>query len=642
MIRVSIEQKRVIFLFFTLSALLSYLIVVFYKLQVIEYGKWSHLAKTQHRMVVQEMSHRGLFYANAELRPFQEKRKIPLVYDVARFHLHIDPGVIPKEHIEELAEGLSRLLIQKKTFFLEELQKISRSRRVGSFLSQKEKQGIEEWWFPLCKEKKISKRALFFIKDYKRSYPYEHLLGQLLHTCRFDEKERRMIPTGGLELAFDPLLQGSDGKRILLRTPRQRIEYDEIVEPAVNGADLYLTIDLYLQTVAEQALKEGVEKVKAKGGSILIMDPNNGQIFAMANYPFFNPAHYSDYYNHPDKLEATKNQVINATFEPGSIMKPITLAIALKANEELFNRKEPPLFSVGEKINVMKDQFPGRRKPIRDVGNHRFLDAKMAIQKSSNIYFARLVERIILRLGPAWYREQLCAYFQFGSKCGIELPSEAPGMVPKIGKQYQSGLLEWSVPTPFSLAIGYNLRVTQLQMARAYAMLINGGRTVHPTLINRVVDCSGRELSKKGQQTKKRYLSPSNHKFWMEAMELPLQPGGSSTRAAIKGYRVSGKTGTSEKIVKGVYSKQSHYASFIGFFPSTEPRCLIVIGVDEPEMTIDGISGYQYGGRSAAPIFAQVARAAVEYLGIKEDDPEGDALSQEIAQLKNRYREWNG
>ena len=388
------------------------------------------------------------------------------------------------------------------------------------------------------------------------------------------------------------------------------------------------------------------------------MEAKTGEILALAQYPFFYPSDYRDYFNDPGKIEQTKAKAITDSFELGSIMKPITMGICLKANEELAKRGEPPIFLPEERIDVQRSHFPGRgSKPLYDLPRHKSLNMYMALQKSSNIYMAQVVERVIERMGAAWYREQLVESFGFGQKSGVELPAESPGLVPRIGKVHQNGALEWSLGTPYSLSFGYNMLATSIQMLRAIAIFPNGGYLVEPTLVKRVQ--KGEQLLIDGKlKAKKRVLSEESAYEIVKGMKFSTKPGGTGTRAELPGYTEAGKTGTAEKIVGGVYSKQKYISSFVGFAPasrSEQNALVLVVTIDEPApIRLEGGVKNYLGGRCAAPVFCQMMRRTLNYLGIPKDDPHGypakdprfDAKRAdwmaEVESLKAQYSEWNG
>ena len=627
-------------------ALFSLLILQFYKIQVIEGDKWEKKAFAQHRVVVSMPARRGLFFGTSAQRPDSFK---PLVVDVPKYHVYIDPDNIPVDVKSLMASGVNAFLEKDTQFIAEQFAKKSRSRRIASWVSRDQMVEIEGWWKGFAKQNKLASNALFFIQDWQRSYPYGSLLGQVLHTVR-ESKE----PTGGLELMYNRILEGRDGKRILMRSPRHSLEIDQVAKEPRDGADVYLTIDPTCQAICEQEIAKAAQKVNAKGGWAIMLDPKSGEILALAQYPFFEPKYFSRYYNDSELTEHTKVKAIADCFEPGSTMKPITIAIALLANEELAKRGEKPLFDPEEKIRCDNGRVPGTIHTIRDVSSHKFLNMKLALLKSSNVYMGKLTERIVNRLGEDWYRDQLTHVFGFGSKTNIELPSEGIGMLPTPGKTYAGGQLQWSKPTPYTLAIGYNMLATSMQMARAYAIIANGGHDVHPTLIKRICHKDKELYQIDDRPTTKRKLPLALTSQLIDAMKLVTKPGGSGARADVAGYTEAGKSGTSEKIVDGGYSKKIHFASFLGFAPAKDARFVLFIGIDEPEYKfIPGYGKTHYGGKCAAPVFREIARRTLNYLGVPSDDPHGypvgdprynpekaDSIA-EVRELKSLYESWN-
>ena len=196
------------------------------------------------------------------------------------------------------------------------------------------------------------------------------------------------------------------------------METGKILAFPEDGADVYLTINHYLQAIAEEEIQKAVKNSNAKGGWALLMHPRTGEIYALAQYPWFEPADYPKYFNDPVLREHTKVKALTDPFEPGSIMKPLTLAIALKANKELTKQGKKPLFSPAEKMATSNGVFPGRSKPIGDTRRHNYLNMYMALQKSSNIYMSRLVQRIVEQLGEKWYRDALSEMLGLGKKTG--------------------------------------------------------------------------------------------------------------------------------------------------------------------------------------------------------------------------------
>jgi cell division protein FtsI (penicillin-binding protein 3) len=559
----------------------------------------------------------------------------PLVIDVPKYHVHIDPMAIPLPYKEEMVKVLT------EQFHIEEakshLQRETHSRRIAKFITEKERLHLLSWWDSFRQGKGVPSNALYFIQDYERSYPFGHLLGPILHTLREDK-----VPTGGLEFQYNEVLKGKESKRLLLRSPRHPMDIGKVIEEGEEGADVYLTINHYLQAICEEEVAKGVEQVHAKAGWAVMMNPKTGEILALAQYPFFEPENYQSYFNNPSLIDRSKVKALTDCNEPGSTMKPISCAIALLANEERKKRKEPFLFDPNVMERSDNGNFPGRTRPMKDVGHHPFSNMDIAMQKSSNIYVAHQIKKVIDTLGDAWYRTQLEEVFGFGKKTGLELPGESSGFLPTPGKMYASRQLEWSKPTPYSLAIGYNLLVNAVQMTRAYAIIANGGYAVEPTLIRKVKRKD--EVIYENPFPRKRVLSEAICKRIVHSMKFVTKPGGMGVRGAVTGYTSAGKTSTSEKIVHGAYSKTLHFVSFLGFAPADHPELVLFVGIDEPEAkNIPGYGKTNFGGKAAAPIFKQIMHRSLEYLGIPPDDLEEKrkALDDAVQVLKKTYDKYN-
>jgi cell division protein FtsI (penicillin-binding protein 3) len=624
-------------------SLFTLLVIQFYKIQIFEHDKWVHVARGQHQTTVKEPFKRGVFYSNTSLVLNHIEENQPLVIDVLAYNLHIDPFLIPEGNKKEVFEKLKEILNLPKDS-ISHFYKKSRYRRIANMIPLDEKQKVESFWIAYSKKHRIAKNAIYFIKDYQRSYPFGKMLGQVLHTVREerDEKTNQAIPTGGLEAYFDKYLRGSEGSKTILRAPRYEIDSDLSEIPAKDGNDVYLTINHILQAITEEELEKGVKKVNGKGGIALMMDPHTGEILSMAHYPFFDPSNYRDYYNNQKKIEETRIKAITDCYEPGSTIKAITMALALRANDELIKANKKPIFSPSEMMRCDNNMFPGRTQPLKDIKNHKFLNMYMAIQKSSNVYPARLVQHIVETLGATWYRDELVKIFGFSQRAGIELPYENAGLVPTPGKKYRNGTVEWSLPTPYSLAIGYNLLVNSVQMARAFAVFANGGYLVQPTLLKKIVSKDGVILHNDPISKRKKVLDESICNEVIKAMKFTTKTGGSAQLADIPGFTEVGKTSTSEKLIGGGYSKTKHVSTFIGFCPVKEPKFVLFIAVDEPEkMFIPGFGTTHFGGKCAAPIFREIGKRSLEYLGSLPDDPMGLDWKAEVKQLNELYERYN-
>jgi len=652
----------------TLVILFGLLIIKFYHIQIIENEKWTKAANRQHYFTIKEPFLRGVFYSNNTLKKGHLEPPQPFVVDIEKFHLFVDPESLPEANKETISRTLIAMLeigTDERINFNKQFFRKSRSRKLAMWLSKETIDTLMQWWIPYAKKHKIPRNALYVTNDYQRSYPFNKLLGQVLHTVQSqkDEVTQQALPTGGLELYFNKYLQGKMGKRRLMRSPRNSLETGEVIALPENGADVYLTINHYLQAIAEEELEKGVKKAKAKAGWAVMMDPRSGEILALAQYPFFDPQDYSAYFNDPLLIDNTRVKAVTDALEPGSVIKPLTVSTALLANAELKKRGQKELFTPEEKIDTSNSHFPGRNRPLTDTHFHHYLDMYMGLQRSSNIYMARLMERVVNRLGPDFYRNTLQNVFGFGIKTNVELQSETRGVLPEIGKFHPNGAPEWSKGTPFSLAMGYNLQCNSLQLLRAHAILVNGGYLVQPTLVRKIVkkapdgtdiillDNTHPDRLKQFPQV----LPPDICELVSTTMKYSTKPGGTATRADIRGYTEAGKTSTSKKIVNGSYSETAYRSSFIGFTPAKNPAFIMVVTMDEPEYGYAaGIGRIHHGGVVSAPVFREIGRRALEYLGVAPDDPygypAGDPRSDpdkadwipESRKLQERYDNWNG
>lgn len=358
------HRQRLVILALGLFALFSILIFQFYKIQIVEGEKWTKLAKRQHFFDVTEPFMRGRFISNTSIKQGHPEDPQYFVLDIQKYHLYIDPQSIPDKNKDEISHELfARLDLppEEAMKFRGQFNRETRSRKMAMWLDGEVKKVILAWWLPYASKHKIPRNAIYFVSDYQRSYPFGKLLGQVLHTVQNnkDEVTKQANPTGGLELQFNSFLIGKFGKRHLKRSPRHSFETGTIIKNPENGADVYLTINHVLQAITEEELEKGVIKCNAKCGWAVMMDPKSGEILAMAQYPFFDPNHYAEYFNDPIKIDYTRLKAITDANEPGSMLKAITIAIALKANKVLAAKGEKPIFDPLDKMATSDAMFPG-------------------------------------------------------------------------------------------------------------------------------------------------------------------------------------------------------------------------------------------------------------------------------------------
>lgn len=618
----------------------------FYRLQIAQHEQWSERARRQHEILIQEHAPRGRFFANTDVLAAHPLEPVPLVHDVSKFHLWMDPSVIPEHLKKECAQALTSRLGAGS--FHQDLMRKVRNRRLAMWLDPDAKESVETWWKRFAAAHSLPRNALYFTEDSQRSHPFGKLAGQLLHTIRDfkDEETQQGLPTGGLELTLNSYLSGQTGKRKFLRSPLHLLDEGEILEHAVPGADIQLTVNHILQSSVEEALEKGVVAAQAKGGWALAMDPYSGEILALAQYPFFEPARYRDYFASPEAMVHARVRAILDLNEPGSVMKPFTVALALQANWELHQQGRPPLLYADEKIAVAPRSFPGRSKPLKDIKDYRFMNLDMALQKSSNVYMGTLAQRICEHLGPEWMLAQL-ERLGFGQKTGVELLGEVPGRLPRLGVHVK-GRPEWSGSTPYSLAMGHAMGTTSLQVARAYCALANGGTLVRPTLVRRITRLhpeKGFEVLYDGDHQRRvhpapKVLAPEVCQRVVHALRFACCKNGGGKRAGVPGFSCAGKSGTAEKVIGGRYSKDRNFSSFVGMIPAKRPRLVILVGIDEPApITIPGEGRNTLGGRCAAPIFKEIAERAMLTMGIQPDDP--FSLPKDDPQRRSGESEWS-
>jgi len=656
------QLTRVLIIAGFLFGLFTLLIGQFFRIQIFEGDDWTKKADRQHFFDVTEPFIRGSFYSNAACKKGHPELWQKFAFDIQKYHLYIDPESIPEGKKNEIAHKILSITNpedKEKSGLREQFDKVSRSRKVVSWMSEETKTTLLRWWFGYAKKNKIESNALFVVGDTLRSHPFGKLAGQTLHTIQIkkDEVSQKSYPTGGLELSCDPFLRGRVGKRRLARSPRHELETNQVIVAPQHGSDVYLTINHCLQAICEEELEKGVRASKARCGWAVMMDPFTGEILALAQYPFFYPDQYESYFNNKEKIEDTKIKAITDANEPGSVMKAMTIACALKANKVLRGQGKKELFSPAEKIDTSHGSFPGRGKALTDTHFHHWLNMNMGIQKSSNIYAATLASRIVKTLGNEWYRHELETTFGLGKKTGIELPSESAGVLPTPGKKHPNGKLEWSIPTPYSLAMGHNVQVTSLQLARVFAVFANGGTLVTPTMIRKIVK-DGETIVDNTQglrlATFSKVVDSDIVAEAVKAMKFTTKDGGTAPSANIWGYSEAGKTGTSMKIINGAYSNQKHVATFVGFSPVNNPAFVLLVTMDEPFVGyVPGRGKNHMGGICCAPVFREIGRRSLEYLGIPPDDPYGYPTGDprrdpkkadwypETEKLKGLYQSWN-
>ena len=499
-----------------------------------------------------------------------------LADDIAARHLCADPMYISKHgDITNACDSISSVL------------RVPRS-EVWSLLSQTNRQFVfiqkympEKILEPLVKQKV---RGLIYEETSMRNYP-KGTLGA--HVIGFSN--RQGVGSAGIELQVNSSLQGKTGKLVSLKDGRRheiRSRRTVDIEPQ-PGADVYLTIDQQIQHFAEKALDELVETYRPQGAWAVVQNVRTGEILAMASWPTYNPNRYNDKRLPPEWM---RNRVVGFGYEPGSVMKSVIIASAIDGGyvtpRDVFDCEEGAWWYGGRTLH---DSHPEGLLSVADI-----------LKKSSNIGAAK----IAMQMGNEKVYQCL-QDFGFGSKTGIDLPGEEAGILWPVS--------QWSKISITRLAMGHEINVTAMQMLSALSTIANDGVRMRPYLIDRIVDADGLLISETRPEELGRPIRPETASVMRRLLARVTQPGGTGTKAAVRGYSVAGKTGTAQKVRPkeegGGYYPRKYLASFGGFLPVENPAISILVVADDPQ-------GAHYGGTVCGPAFQAIADQSVRYLRI--------------------------
>lgn len=413
-------------------------------------------------------------------------------------------------------------------------------------------------------------------REYRRYYPGGEVTAHILGFTDVDDNGQE-----GIELAWQSLLGGKNGSQRVIKDRRGHIVEDVAsVRLPKPGKDLVLSLDNKIQSVAYREIKAAVEKHHAKAGSIIVLDAKSGEVLALANWPGYNP-------NNREKpnVAVMRNLAVTDMFEPGSTMKPFTIAAALESGK------------IGQNtvIDTRGGVFVLGGRKIHDTHPENTHSVAQIIQRSSNIGAAK----IALLMPPKTFWQSLSDN-GFGEQTGSAFPGEAPGKL----REYKT----WRPIEQATMSYGNGIAVNLLQLARAYTVFANEGELKRLTLLKQDVPAIGTTV-----------YSAATAQAVRGMMEMVVKPGGTAPLAQVMGYRVAGKTGTSHKLENGRYVDK-YVASFVGMAPASNPRLIVAVMVNEPA----GLE--HYGGQVAAPAFSNVMGAALRRLNVPNDAPLNNVL----------------
>lgn len=414
--------------------------------------------------------------------------------------------------------------------------------------------------------------GVFQHKEFRRYYPGGEIAAHLVGFTGVDD-----VGQEGLELAYQDSLGGRPGSRRVIKDRLGRVVEDiGSVRAGQDGRDLVLAIDAKIQSIAYGALKSAVERHRARAGAVVVIDVLSGEVLALANAPSFNP-------NNRERLTAgqMRNRVLTDTFEPGSTMKPFTVALALENGK----------VRADSRVDTGNGRLTIANFTIHDTHPAASMTVTEVLQKSSNVGAARLALGL-----PAEAMWDLYRRVGLGEAPELGFPGAAAGRV----RHYRS----WRPIEQATMSYGHGISVSLMQLARAYTVFARDGELVPLTLTR----ASGRAHGEK-------VFSAETARAVRAMLEAAVQTGATGPRARAPGWRVAGKTGTAHKVIDGRYAADRYLSSFVGFAPVSAPRLVIATMIDEPT------AGGYYGGLVAAPVFSQVMQGALRLLGVPLDAP---------------------
>ncbi len=530
------------------------------------------VAKKQHNLFIELEPRRGVIY-DTNLKPQAVNISVDSIFAT--------PRDIKEKDKQLIIEKLGPVLNLNQEYLKDRLSKEKSFIWLARKITAEQSEAI----------RRLNLKGIGFIKESKRCYPNIYLGSQVIGFAGLDNAGLE-----GLELTYDKYLKGEPGWSFILRDARQKKLdlYNNMLLPK-DGYDLVLTIDEVIQYIAERELDKAFNIYHAKAASIVIMNPNTGEILAMANRPTFDLNEYKSV----DK-DQKRNRSVCDLFEPGSVFKIVTASAAL---EEKRVDEEDKFFCENGAYRVANHILHDHKK-------HGVLTFREVIEQSSNIGTTKIAQM----LGP----EIIYRYvklFGFGSKLGIDIPGEISGMIkePRF----------WSKTTIGAVPIGQEVGVTALQLVSAVSVIANGGQLMKPYIVREIKDKYGQTINKFSPLVLRRAITVDTASRIKKIMAGVVERG-TGKLAKMNNFTAAGKTGTAQKLEpNGAYSHDQFMASFIGFAPVENPMIAIVVVLDEPHP-------YYFGGVVSAPVFKNVSEDVLKYLKAAQTQNQEIVLNDSI------------
>jgi cell division protein FtsI/penicillin-binding protein 2 len=522
---------------------------------------------------------------------------------LATTHTTIDLGVDPQSVREEDREKLNALAVLLGKSLADIQEAFDQKTRKGNGNAKEVSlikwaylaKGIDEDDYEAIRALGIN--GVYGNRKYSRTYPGGQLAAHVLGYINHEE-----TPVTGVERFFDYYLRGQDGWRETERDGRRHelAQFREReVEPS-DGLNVALSIDQMVQHIVEREIARLAEEYSPQSISIIVSEPSTGAVLAMANHPTYDPNEFYNTKKYP--IASQRNRALTDLIEPGSTFKIVPASAAL--NEGIV--KPSDMFQTG----VARVSYKGRT--LKLPGDHHNYDALSmhdVVVKSSN----RGAAHLGLILGEQRLHDYSAA-FGFGEKTGFDLGGEVSGTLHPVKN--------WDSLTITRIPMGHAVSATPIQVHGAMSVIANQGVLMEPMLVKRIFDAKGEDVVRFSPKAKRRVVSIEVAETVADMLVDVVGKNGTARKAWIENYAVAGKTGTTQKIVNGQYSRQHHVASFSGFFPATHPALVITVVVDDPQL-----KGVGYGGSISAPAFRNIAEACIAYLGIRPVKPDASFLA---------------
>jgi len=542
------NNSRVLLILVIVVLIFAALVFRLVNLQIVRSDELSYFAKRQQTNTQTVKADRGFIY---------DRNDVLLVYNRDDYSFYVDMRMLSASEKDKLAKMFSKVMGKSKLYYSNLLKANGKTICLEKKVPFEKSLDLFEYKNP----------AFFYVEEPVSVFQYGSLASHILGYVDNDYKG-----VNGISKSFDDALRGKDGFRMVERNAMGDIISisEKQTRASLPGDDIYLTIDKRYQAIIEEELKQSIKLTSGESATCIIMNPNSGEILAMANISDYDPNNYSQYGDFE-----RKNRAITDSYEPGSTFKAVTFAALLedKACDE------------SERINVENGVYKFRNNYIRDSHKFESLTVREIIEESSNIGTAKLIQRMS---DEKYY--QYVRSFGFGTFTSISLPGEVTGKLVDFDK--------WTKQTKTYMSFGYSLSVTPLQLTNAFCAIVNGGILYQPQIVKRQVDKNGNTVREYSPVVVRRVISEKTSER-MRNLLLGVVQKGTGKQAKIDSLAIGGKTGTSKIIVDGKYSDSQYYSSFIGFYPAQSPTIVCYVLINKPK-------GQYYGGLVSAPVFKNI------------------------------------